>query len=423
MFLILLMVLMSTNLFAKKFKSIDKAISYLDEWTMEEKEFYVDQSTSSIKIRSYLLEHFYNKQEASQKERFFFIPLIKFELKEAMKKKHHSEVETKNILVALQLIDSYKLKSFFYQVIPFVAFPLQEVRHASYALLQDMGDDRVFPFLMILANSPKAMNRIYAIKAFQNLSDRRLTSFLIKHLSDKNKSVRYATIEALEYLQEKKAIQNLKNVIVRDKYIEVRVRAMEALTNLETKNSAGFFSTLLHDNQARIRYAAAEALRKLKATKTLSSRLGQERNCNVQKKILQALIEGNKIKNNENDVINLLKHSACHEDTLIWQIYAFQRIGDRHLATVVVPYLKHSSAKVKEEAAWALTQTWSKDLPNQEMLIKILKKNILNNKEPLSVRMASLHALLPHLQKEQKEHLKRNLRKKIFYRVLLYSVY
>lgn len=427
LFLLCDIFLFRASLFAQRFEKINKAVFYLDNWTAEEKDFYLKKSFPSIKIRSFLFAYFNEKKEVSLKEKDFISTLIQFELDQAMQKKYHSQQELKNILLSLQLLKSYQWKGFFYQIIPFVAHPLQEVRYAAHALLQDVRDDRVFPFLMVLANSSQPINRIYAIEAFKELSDKRLTSFLLKHLFDKSKSVRYFSIEALEYLQEKKAIQNLKNLATRDKSIDVRVRAIEAIKNLHPKNSFVFFSTLLNDHQAPVRYAAAEALRSLRQTDVLSVRLKEEKNCKVQKKILQALAQENKIFQNKKEIMFFLENPSCDTDTLIWQIYASRLLADRHTLTILLAFLKHPSPNIKEETIWALhhilNQTKNNELSLQKKISHDLKTIIFNHKESLVVRQASLYALLPYLDQNQKEELKKLLQRKLFSKKLLYTFY
>lgn len=392
----------------KHFPPIRVALDSIDNWTTGEVNFYLQKISKKPKLQYSLLDYFDTKssttafskeKQISESKKKFIHELLKIQLNSSVKKSFHEDEEITAILHSFHLVHRYRFNDLFYRILPFVAYPLTEVREACYPVIKTLGTEKAFPILMSLAVSKNPIDRILVARAFEALADKRTIPYLLKSLQDKNKSVRLFSIVALGYFKDSKSFASLKRMAIHDSSIDVRIKALQTL--MQVKTSSSFFASRLNDSDPRIRYEAVSALRQLKIARPIGTRLGHEKNCQVRLNMLQTLVELGTTGGQPQATQTILKNNSCNAEVSLWTLYAFQKFGSHKYSSLVTPYLFHANARVKEEAAWTL-----QNMPINESAKDQLKKIIFDTNENTSTRSAALYTLFFQADELEKKKLK-----------------
>lgn len=402
----------------KHYPTLVKRLPFLTSWTDDELNFQHEQCLRSPQklqeaLRFFATDAASGKQQKipDNRQKNFVLFLVKEQLRSSLNKSFHKPREITAITDALHLITYYRFNDFFYKIIPFVAYPSEQVRLAAYQVLRFLGDDRMLPVLMSLAQSSRAIDRIFGLKAFVALHEKRALPHLLRSLRDPNASVRFFAIEALTNLNFAQAAPQFLKLAKHDSNIDVRVRALQQLREYDT--SPAFYSLvlqLLNDKEKRMRLAALQILQRFdnpSALRPLLTRIEHEQNCSVLEqgyKTITALQHQNykALKG----LLFVSLPTNCPSSTLLWQIYVFRRWAQDGQEFYLIPYLNNRSSLVREETLWALLECgYVLDAPT---LAKV-KGMALSAHESFEVRSVALYLLQRNLSKEEKSGLKKLL--------------
>ncbi len=174
--------------------------------------------------------------------------------------------KTNSFLVRKEIIDYISL-SLENQLIPLIIRELENpfftVRESAILALKKRGNDKVFPVILNMMESPDPVHKVYALEAILHLYDLRFYNQLVSMLKDENKSIRYFVLKCIEANKLKEALPTVRNTALRDSSWEVRVKAIQLLENLSDKDSMYVLLNCLKDSEREVRYFTAKALNKL----------------------------------------------------------------------------------------------------------------------------------------------------------------
>ncbi len=144
-----------------------------------------------------------------------------------------------------------------------LAAPFYLLRKKSASLLKKIGDDRMYPFILAMAENQSPVTRIYALEALFYLYDKRFNPVLLDFIKDGNKSVRIYTINCIQKNDLAEMIPNVRELALNDSVMDVRVHAIQALANFNDRNSLYIFLGLLSHADVNVRRASIDAIVKL----------------------------------------------------------------------------------------------------------------------------------------------------------------
>ena len=236
-----------------------------------------------------------------------------------------------------------------------------------------MDTDRIFPFIMKLANSKRIIERVYALDAFYYINDWRTVPIMIKALKDPNKSVRYYAIKTLDRLKRLEAIPFFVRIVQSDVNNEVRKKAIGSLRKF--RPASGFYPLLkvLSDSDQEIRESALNAVlayRRKKACYHISTQLARESKDHLKMIQIKALLS---MKNagGANGLVEIIRNEKNIE-ILRWAIFAAGKLKDRYSFRAILGKLGHELSEIRSEAADALAQYKSNSASST--LLKVLSK-------------------------------------------------
>ncbi|MFC1806793.1 HEAT repeat domain-containing protein [Candidatus Omnitrophota bacterium] len=125
-------------------------------------------------------------------------------------------------------------------------------------ILGELKDDRAVPVLISVLGEKKMTMRYNAAKALGKIGDNKAVPALIKLLSDPEWEVRFFTVEAIGDIGDVQAAKPLSNVLLSDSNKEVRLAAVEALDKIDARSETGVVVDALSDDDAKVRGYAAE---------------------------------------------------------------------------------------------------------------------------------------------------------------------
>lgn len=314
--------------------------------------------------------------------------LLHLESDQLLKIKVHSEDDLKSIRVNLKVIEAKNLTANFYDVIPYTAFPLQEIRHEAYRVLSGMKDDRMYPIIMDMAVSEDSLERIYALDALYYIQDSRTVPILIKALGDENKSVRYYALRTLEAMKRYEVTPQFLRIIEKDKNNEVRIKAIQIVTSFRARNAVSTIERVLPDSDPGVRRESLLSLMEFKdknAAYHISQQLERENIKDLKILEIRALIllesSGgmaglNRIMKKEKDI-----------EVLKWAVYAAGKLADFRGYSLVLENSEHKNPEIRAEAMLALGNYGKKEASSR--MIEV----VIDKKEEYSVKSAALEGL------------------------------
>ncbi|HQO23176.1 MAG TPA: HEAT repeat domain-containing protein, partial [Spirochaetota bacterium] len=87
-----------------------------------------------------------------------------------------------------------------------------EVRTAAIAVLKRIGDDRVYPKILIMSQNENPVFRVYAAEALTSMYDKRFLPIVAEMVKDKNKSIRLMIIRLIAKNRITEQLNNLKTI-------------------------------------------------------------------------------------------------------------------------------------------------------------------------------------------------------------------
>ena len=273
------------------------------------------------------------------------------------------------------------------ELIPLLKSPFHTIRESAAEALGKYGDDRVFPFIIGMSKDENPVYRMYAVESMNHIYDDRLYYMLVSLLQDENKSIRYAVLECIQENEIEKAFPYVRKAALHDDNYEVRIRAMNLLSDYRDSRSYGIFIRNLSDDNADVRDASVAALLELgyrKSAWSLSRQLINEKEHHVKMHIIQTLAAikemgdpgglGGVLEDDDNPVLR------------IEAAYAIGAIGEKKGISYLLNALKDSDYRVRAEAAYALG-----NFNGDEIVCALLE--LLEKNERRYVRSAALYSL------------------------------
>ena len=273
------------------------------------------------------------------------------------------------------------------ELVPLLKSPFHTVRESAAEVLGQYGDDRVFPFIIGMSKDENPVFRMYAVESMNYIYDDRLYYMLVSLLKDENKSIRYSVLECIQENDIEKAFPQVRKAALHDDNYEVRIRAMNLLSDYRDRSSYGIFVKNLSDSNADVRAASVEALQRFgyrKSSWALSRQLKVETEHHVKLGIMQALSVikhmgdpgglGGVLLEDENPALR------------IKAAYVIGVTGDKKGTSFLLNALEDNDYRVRAEAAYALGE-----FSGSEVVCSLLE--LLEKDDRRYVRSAVLFSL------------------------------
>ncbi|MCS6984674.1 MAG: HEAT repeat domain-containing protein [Leptospiraceae bacterium] len=281
--------------------------------------------------------------------------IISRELRFLRNLNYHRDEDVLAIRRCFELIFYYELRENFYDVLPFIVYPLLEVRRDAYRTLALFKDDRMFPAIMKLLNSENALERTYALDALYYIRDERTMPILIQALKDKNKSVRYYAIRTLESLEKNDAIPYFIRILQEDVDPEVRIKSIHALVHLNARSAFSAIARAVSDENSEVRREATRALvyfAEPSGSYYISEQLARETENELQLEQIEALM---RLKNSGGMAgLNRVMMRETNLKVRLWALYVAGYLADMRGYDAVLSNVYHQSPEIRAEAAFAL---------------------------------------------------------------------
>ncbi len=265
--------------------------------------------------------------------------------------------------------------------------PFYLVRKNAAIVLKKSGDDRMYPFILSLAEKNNPLYKLYALEALSYLYDKRFYSTIISLLKDPNKSVRIYSIECLTKNRLTESLYLIRNTALKDRDSEVRIKAIEAITHLKDRNSLHTLLKLLSDYNRDIRYNAVRALNRLNlksSVLSLSNRLKDETDEEIKYLIINTFI-----KFKRTGTIEGLKRILLHDNNFRLRVlaaYALGYIKDEKALPILRKAINDKDYRVRAEICNSLGEYRAKAVLPQ--LLAVLK-----TEQVRYVKSASLYSI------------------------------
>ncbi len=265
--------------------------------------------------------------------------------------------------------------------------PWSEIREKSAKTLVNIGDDRVFPYILRMAESLQPVERIYALEAMMYLYDRRFYSIITDLLKDDNKSIRIYALKCLYKNGLKEALFLIRGRALNDNDAEVRDRSVRILGDFYDDKALYVLLRTLNDSDRNVRYSSVRALTKLRLSASayeLSSRLYKEDDHEIKDGIVELVILLRKAGTLSGFERVLYTDESI--DLRIKAAYALGIIRDDRAASVLVKGLQNRDYRVRAEICNSLG--YYRQAISMNALLRVIEKD-----KKRYVRSSALYAL------------------------------
>lgn len=146
-----------------------------------------------------------------------------------------------------------------------------EVRTAAIAVLKRIGDDRVYPKILMMSQNDNPVFRVYAAEALTSMYDKRFLPIVAEMIKDKNKSIRLMIIRLIAKNKISEQFNNLKTIALQDDDYEVIIESMNALSSFGDSSSSYIYIKLLSHSDYNVRKTAAEKIARYRFSSAASA--------------------------------------------------------------------------------------------------------------------------------------------------------
>ena len=265
--------------------------------------------------------------------------------------------------------------------------PFYAVREEATLALKKFRDDRVYAYILNMASGDNPVFKVYSLEAIYHLYDSRLYNFLIGMLGDDNKSVRYYVLNCLEKNELRKSVNHISKTALSDENTEVRVKALDILSNYRQHNSLSVFLRCIDDPDRDIRFASINAINRGKHRNTagvLSRQLYNE-----SEKDIKTLIMGTLVDFRDGGGFYGLEKILLKDpgpELRIKAAFSIGQIKNSKGVPLLIEGLNDSNVKVKAEASNALQ--YFRETRVLDSLLDVLRRE-----ESLYLRTAALYSI------------------------------
>lgn len=264
----------------------------------------------------------------------------------------------------------------------------QAVRNAAAIWLENSGDDRVYPVILSLAESPDPVKRIYSIEAMFYLYDKRVSREFDNLLADENHSVRIYAIKCAVANDLAHTLPAIRNAARNDNNTDVRIAAIEALGDMRDARALNILSSTINDPSVMVRFKSAESAYKtgsVNAAGFLTRRLETEGDEEIINMILDSLISFRRV--GAVGPVEGIIAGPYNVRIRIKSAYLLGIINNRRAVSPLVDAVfNDSDHRVRAEAAASLGNYGGRNTVNELI-------NVVRNDEVRYVRSAALYSL------------------------------
>jgi HEAT repeat protein len=291
------------------------------------------------------------------------------------------------ILEIINYLSAYNDKRFVMPIANQLVSPYIAVRKTAGQILKRMGDDRLYPVILKIADSANPVHRIYFIEAMNFLYDRRFFASLTNMLRDENKSVRIYVLNCLKENRVAESLPLIRNAALSDKNDQVRIIAIEVLGAFRDVGAAPALHMILYDRNREIRLESVRSLSRIGAATTvhyLSLRLLAEDDLEIKERLVESLAALKRV----GDIRGLEKILLTdgNEGLKIKSAYVLGFSGGQAALSALLQGLKDSDYRVRAEICNSLG-----NFRNKLALAGLLEA--LARDETTYVKSASLYAI------------------------------
>jgi len=277
------------------------------------------------------------------------------------------------------LIRKNKNKNAITKIFPLISHPFYSYRIETYKTLAEIKDDRMYPLILKLINSPQAFERTYALSALTFIKDERLKSVTLATLTDKNKMVRIFSINAITQNNLFDARYHLVQIARNDPNNEVRIASIKYFTE---KNLTRYYDLLnehIKDPHPAVRLNAIIYIKNKKYTNAVwnvSKQLELETDYILQNNLVETLLQFDHSGAGAGFASKLSK-SKYKSIRLKCAIGLAKLNSRRFIGTLIDALGREKEKDVLLEIIWALEKSQSNlaTLPLSNILINKAYKN------------------------------------------------
>jgi HEAT repeat protein len=292
--------------------------------------------------------------------------------------------------IQVQIINylfEYNDKRFVMPVAQQLTSPYIAVRKTAGQVLKKMGDDRLYPVILKMADSPNPVHRIYFIEAMNFLYDRRFYASLINMFRDENKSVRIYVLNCLKENRITESLGLIRNAALGDKNDQVRIAAIVTLGAFRDAGASPVLHMILNDKNRDVRLESVRSLSIIGGAASvhyLSMRLLAEDDNEIKELLVDTLA----VLKRASDIRGLEKILLTDPNAglRIKSAYVLGFSGSLAALAALLQGLKDSDYRVRAETCNSLG-----NYRNRQALAGLLE--VLGKDETVYVKSASLYAI------------------------------
>jgi HEAT repeat protein len=232
----------------------------------------------------------------------------------------------------------------------------QSVRQNAAKALKKIGDDRLFPIILKMADSQNPVHRIYFLEAMSYLYDRRFFNSIVNMMRDESKSVRIYTIACILKNRLSEALPQIRSSAMSDQNNEVRLSSISAIGEFKDSGSMHVLQRTINDDSKDIRLESVKAIASIGITNAifpLSSRLFIEEDNEIKSLIMEVMASNKKT----GDIKGLEKIITSDHDARM-RIKAAYLIGisfDTRAQSILLSKLADPDFRVRAEVCSSLS--------------------------------------------------------------------
>jgi HEAT repeat protein len=261
------------------------------------------------------------------------------------------------------------------------------VRKSAARALKKIGDDRLFPVILKMVNSPTPVHKIYFIEAMNYLFDQRFYPSLTGLLREENKSIRIYVLNCLKENRITESLGLIRGAAMSDKNDEVRIAAIEAIGVMHDGNGLNVLHVTMNDKNRDVRCESVKSISLINSAASvnpLSLRLLVEDDNEIKDLMIDALSSMKRV----GDVRGLEKivSSDSNLGLRIKSAYVLGLSGSQQAFSALQLALKDTDFRVRAEACNSIGNFRTRQA--LASLFEILEKN-----DQVYVKSAALYSI------------------------------
>jgi HEAT repeat protein len=179
------------------------------------------------------------------------------------------EKNEKAMVLLIGYLGFIKNRDVVYELCKYILSPYMEVRRAAVLSLKEIGDERMYPYIMRLLVSADELKKVYALDALYFLGNERLVPLILEFLKSPNKSVRLLALRILAKFHTNEMENIIGNIIIKDRNSEVKIKALEIADRWYNPNLFHSVVKALSDKDFAVRKMALKIIIKHSDSKAL----------------------------------------------------------------------------------------------------------------------------------------------------------